>query len=50
MSSQSKFATPVNLKTNIASHVAFKLEPLLVDDVSLDDRFPDGALSDDEGC
>merc|ERR1712002_458568 len=39
----------VSLKTNVAAHVAFKVEPVIVDDLSMDERFPDGALSDEEG-
>jgi len=41
-------AANICLNTNVASHVAFNISPTISNDVSSDERFPDGALSDED--
>ena len=40
---------PIGLKSTVASHVAFTSQPLIVDDVTMDDRFPKGIAKSDSG-
>ena len=39
-SSISKY--PIGYKTTVAAHVAFTCQPLIVDDLIMDERFPKG--------
>lgn len=38
----------ISLNTTVASHVAFKVHPIITDDVKTDERFPFGTLTVDQ--
>ena len=38
----------ISLNTTVASHVAFKVHPIITDDVKTDERFPFGTLTGDQ--
>lgn len=38
----------LSLNTTVASHVAFKVHPIITDDVKTDERFPFGTLTGDQ--